>query len=256
VGGRRTLNGPLDAVTFLTRIPLRAKRRADTDTGNAVPWFPVVGAAIGLLIGAVYAGCAVALPHLLAATIALAVGLLVTGALHEDGLGDVADAFGGGRDQDDALRIMKDPRLGTFGVLAIVMSVLVRIVGIASLGGPVALVVLPAVHSLSRSAAVGAMTIFEPVHGGLGSVYSRSLVRRRVILGIAGGTLIAAVLVRVWVLPAVAIGAVVAGVMGALARRKIGGINGDVLGAIEQLTEMALLVGAVALVHAHLAVGW
>jgi len=241
------VSGLLDAVTFLTRVPIGAKRRHDADVGGAVPWFPVVGAIVGLVVAAAYAGAARFVPALIAATLAVATGVLITGALHEDGFGDVADAFGGGASREDALRILKDPRLGTFGVLAVVVSVLVRVAAIAALTGRVALVVVPAVHALARAAAVGAMAIFEPVESGLGAVYTRSASLRRASIGVVAGAAIASALLRVWVAPAVAIGFVVCIAMGAFAKRKIGGINGDVLGAIEQLAEMALLIGAVAL---------
>ena len=240
------MSGLIDAVTFLTRVPLRTREQDDARIARAVPWFPVVGALVGLLVAGVYAAATFVLPAFVSAVLGVGCGLLVTGAFHEDGLADVADAFGGGRDREDRLRILKDPRLGTFGVIAVVLTVLLRVGAIGSFTRANALLALPAAHALSRAAAVTAMAVFRPVDEGLGASYARGLTAPRAVVGIGVGTAIATVLLRLWVLPSVAIGALVVVVMGTLARRKIGGINGDALGAIQQLTEIGVLLVAVA----------
>jgi len=240
------VTGFIDAVTFLTRVPLRTHEHDDTSIARAVPWFPVVGAGVGLAVAGVYAAMLFVLPSFLSATIALACGLLVTGAFHEDGLGDVADAFGGGRDREDRLRILKDPRLGTFGVLAVALSLLLRVGAIGTLTRTDALLAVPAAHALSRAASIAAMLIFRPVDEGLGASYTRAVGRGRGVVGVVVGAAIGAALLRLWVVPAVAIAAGAAAVVGLLARTKIGGTNGDVLGAIQQLTEIGVLLLAVA----------
>jgi adenosylcobinamide-GDP ribazoletransferase len=240
------LTGFVDAVTFLTRIPLRHHADGDVAMARSVPWFGVVGALVGLVVAGVYAGARYLFPPFAAATLATAAGALVTGGFHEDGLGDVADAFGGGKDRDDALRILRDPRLGTFGILAVVTAVLLRIGTISTLTRIDALLAIPAAHALSRAASVAAMGSSPPVRDGLGASYTRALTSSRVAVGALVGTAIAAVLLRSWVLPAIVVAAGVTVVMRALARRKIGGINGDVLGAIQQLTEVGVLLTVVA----------
>jgi len=240
------LSGLLDAVTFLTRVPLRTHEHNDASIARAVPWFPVVGALVGLFVAGVYSGALFVLPSFIAAALAIASGLIATGAFHEDGLADVADAFGGGRDREDRLRILKDPRLGTYGVLAVVFAALLRVGAVGTFTRIDALIAIPAAHALSRAASIAAMGSFKPVHEGLGASYTRALTSGRVLAGAALGSLIAAALLRVWVLPAAAVAFVVLLVMGRLARRKIGGINGDVLGAIQQLTEIGVLLVVVA----------
>src|SRR5205823_10740767 len=125
-------------------------------------WFPVVGALLGLGAAGVYAGTRLVLPSLVAATLAVCVAVLLTGAFHEDGLADTADAIGGGWNREDALRILKDPTHGTYGVLAIALSVLLRVGAVAALDGWAALAVLPAAHALSRGAAVGLLGWARP----------------------------------------------------------------------------------------------
>jgi adenosylcobinamide-GDP ribazoletransferase len=236
------LSGLIDAVTFLTRVLLRTRAQDDQAIARAVPWFPVVGGIVGLLVAAVYCGGIYVLPPLLAATVAIACGLLVTGAFHEDGLADIADGFGGGRDREDRLRILKDPRLGTFGVLAVVVALLLRIGAVSTFARSDALLAIPAAHALGRGASVGAMAIFRPVDDGLGAAYTRALTPARAAIGAALAIVIAGGTLRVWALPAAGIGVLVLLLVGSLARSKIGGINGDVLGAIQQLTEIGVLL--------------
>jgi len=243
------LTGLVDAVGFLTRLPVGAEVHDSSRISRAVPWFPVVGALVGALVAGVYASLLYVLPPLVAAVIAVAAGMLVTGAFHEDGLADLADAFGGGRDRDDRLRILKDPRLGTFGVLAVVVSALVRVGSIAALGQNTGLLVIPSAHALGRAAAVGTMLAFDPVTEGLGASYVRAVRRRQAVIGIVAGVLIAAALMRAWAAIGIVIGTCAAAALGRLASRKIGGINGDVLGAVEQVTEIGVLVLAVAALH-------
>src|SRR5438552_18663446 len=101
MGDRPSVTGLIDAVTLLTRVPLGAGVHDESRIARAVPWFPIVGALIGAAIAGVYALTLLALPSILAASIATCFGWLVTGAIHEDGLADLADAIGGGRDRGD-----------------------------------------------------------------------------------------------------------------------------------------------------------
>jgi adenosylcobinamide-GDP ribazoletransferase len=240
------LTGLVDAVTFLTRVPLGTRTPDGPRMARAVVWFPVVGACVGLAAGGVYFGASRVLPSFVSATLAVGSAVLLTGALHEDGLGDVADAFAGGATRGERLRILKDPRLGTFGMLAIALALLLRVGAAAALTPAHALLALPAAHALSRSASVAAIAVFRPVEDGLGASYSRALTRPRALIGVLAGVAIAAGLLRLAAVPAVlAAGGAVAAI-GLLARRKIGGINGDVLGAIQQLSEIAALLVAAA----------
>ena len=114
---RGALGDLLGAVSFLTRVPTGTGAVQPAEMARFVPWFPLVGALVGAAVGGLYAGASALLPPLAAAAVAVTAGVAVTGAFHEDGLGDTADAFVGGVDREDTLRILEDPRLGTFGVV-------------------------------------------------------------------------------------------------------------------------------------------
>ena len=241
------MNGFLGAVSFLTRVPTGTGTRRPEELAGFVPWFPAVGAGVGLAVAAVYVGAGQLLPPLPAASLAVVAGICLTGAFHEDGLGDTADAFAGGHDRDSTVRILKDPHLGTFGVLAVAASLLLRVGAVAALAPGAALAALPAAHALSRAGAVATMTAL-PAAGdtGLGASYVLALSRRRALAGAVAGLAIALALLGVTAVWAAAAAAVAAALLGRLAVRRIGGVTGDVLGAVQQLGEMLVLLAAVA----------
>lgn len=244
------MSGLATAVGFYTRLPVRNVSPESPDLAAAVPWFPLVGAGIGSLVAAVYAAFAEVVPSILAATVAAATGALVTGAFHEDGLADVADAFAGGWTVERRLEILDDPRLGTFGVIALVASFLTRVTAIATLDAYGALALLPAAHALSRAPAVVLMRRQRPARSeGLAATLAAGIDARHEATAVGLAVVVCALLVGVWALPAVVLTALVAAGMTLLARRKIGGTNGDVLGATQQLAELAMLVLGVAVVH-------
>ena len=116
--GARPVTGLRGAVTFLTRVPI-GYAAVEIDLARSVPFVPVVGALVGLAVAGADIGVGAVLPRLPAAALAVTVGVVLTGALHEDGLADTADALGA-RDRADVLRILRDPAHGTYGVLALV----------------------------------------------------------------------------------------------------------------------------------------
>ena len=243
--------GPLAALQFLTRVPIRLRRAPDM--AGMVVWFPVAGAVIGLVVGGAGAGLWHVVPPLVAGAVAVTVGLLVTGAFHEDGLGDIADAFGGGHTVERRLEIMKDSRHGTYGGAAMCASIVVRIVSRGAMPWPAALFAAAvAAHVMARTVAVCLMAAAPlATHRGLGADYGQSTTARRAAIAAAMGMGLTALVVGWWVLPlAVASVAAAAGV-GALAVRKIGGISGDVLGATEQVAECLCLVVVSGLAARH-----
>ncbi|MEO6651625.1 MAG: adenosylcobinamide-GDP ribazoletransferase [Ilumatobacteraceae bacterium] len=249
------MTGFLGAAQFLTRIPIRLP--APVAHARAVPWFPVVGALIGAGIGAVAAGMAHLVPVPVAGVTAVMVGLLITGAFHEDGLADVADAFGGGWTIERRLEILKDPRHGTYGVAALGGSIAIRVVCAASIVSPAALfATFVAAHTLGRAAAVAAMKVAPPaVESGLGVTAATSLRTSLAAIGIAAGVALTALVCGWWVAPFVGASVVAAGAVVALAIRKIGGLAGDVLGAAEQVVECLVMIVATGLAARH-AIWW
>ncbi len=240
------------ALAFLTRLPGGAHPDDERGLGRSVPWFPVIGALVGTIVGAVYWATHGPLGPMLAAITAIAVGIVATGAFHEDGLADTADGLGG-MEPERRLAIMKDSRVGTFGSLAIVLSSLARVVALAGLGATDGWLALVAAHTIGRAMATLVMITTTPARAdGLGSSYTDS-VPRPAVLAVAGLVAVGAVAAG----PGPAVGLVAAGIgacgVAALARRAFGGTTGDVLGAVEQVGELAVLIAISRLVTEH---GW
>jgi adenosylcobinamide-GDP ribazoletransferase len=243
--------GPFAALQFLTRLPVRL--RAAPDMAAMVVWFPLAGAVVGALAGGVGAIAAEWTAPLVAGALAVTAGLLITGAFHEDGLGDIADAFGGGYTVERRLEIMKDSRHGTYGVAAMCASIAIRIVSLGSMPSGASLFASAvAAHAIARGAAVALMaTVPLARHSGLGADYGQATSRRRGAVALAMAAALAGIAIGWWAVPALGVALVAVLVTGALARHKIGGISGDVLGAAEQVAEGSVLVllSAVALHH-------
>ena len=255
------------AAAFLTRLPVlgsRADKDArggdDMDAGeeSALPEeglrsasraFPIVGLGIGIA-GAIVLVAAkwIGLGSFLAAALAVAAVIAVTGALHEDGLADAADGFGAGRDSEAKLAIMGDGRLGAFAVLALVLSVLLRVGALAAVPGTYsAAAALIAAAAFSRAVLPAVMAGLDHARSHGLAVAAGKPPQDRVLASLLLGT----VLVLLFLGPftgfvALLCGAGVAAVLAAVAQRAIGGFTGDVLGAIQQGTEIAVLLAAVA----------
>jgi adenosylcobinamide-GDP ribazoletransferase len=238
------------ALRFLTRLPVGAGARWPSGAlAASVPMFPLVGALIGAAGALVFAGGIwLGLPPMLAALLAVAAQIMLTGGLHEDGLADVADGFGGGRTPDDKLKIMRDSRLGSFGALALVLALLARIGALAALADPrLGTAVLIAAAAASRAALPVIMAALPPAReDGLGAGAGRPHPLRA-----AAGVAIAVLLALALLSPAMEASGLIAVACGALliaalARRQIGGHTGDVLGAAQQLCEIGFLLVSVA----------
>ena len=233
------------AVGFLTRIPMGDVTRGgriEVDMAKAVPWFPLVGAVIGAAIGGVYVFSDELLNVRVASVLAVAAGLLITGAFHHDGLADIADAFGGGTTVERRMEILKDSRLGTYGTAALCVAIVGEILAISELKGAEAFAAIVVAHSLGRSMALGAMILAPPAGGGLGADYMERLSPIGVLAGMLVGVAAAVILSPVFPLITIGVATVSAVVVVALSIRKIGGINGDVLGAIVVVSGLATLI--------------
>ncbi|HEY0912827.1 MAG TPA: adenosylcobinamide-GDP ribazoletransferase, partial [Bradyrhizobium sp.] len=142
------------AVGLLTRVPMPHPVSATPDgMARAQRAFPLVGALVGLVVGLVdQCLLGVGIPALAAAALALGASAALTGALHEDGLADVGDGFGGGRDRAAKLSIMRDSRLGTYGAIVLLVGFAAKLSALASL--PVAAIIpaLVVAHALARAA--------------------------------------------------------------------------------------------------------
>lgn len=217
---------------------------------DVLPVLPFIGAAVGLAAGLVFAVVrAIDGPGWLAAVLAVGTGVAITRALHEDGLADTADGLGPhALEPARRLEIMRDSRNGTFGVLALVLSVLVKVACLAQFSGATGLVVLMAAHALSRAVLAYPLLAYAPVHDtGLGAQAGKPT-DNDVWLTIAIGAGLAFLLLLgkgffVAILAPVAAIAVAWFASRWIAER-LGGYTGDTLGAVQQKAETAVLVVA------------
>lgn len=238
------------ALAFYTRFPVG---RVVGAPDFAVACWPV--AVVGALVGGMGGICALlaylaGLPTEIAGVVALAAMALMTGALHEDGLADFVDGVGGGVDRTARLAIMRDSRLGSYGALALCASILMRVFAIAHIfdsGGVAAVLVLAFIGAASRVAGLLPMRLLSPARMDGAAAGVRAPVWRA--LAVAAGVIMAfgGVLVLAGVAPLRMLAAALAAAFGALAatrvaRRAIGGYTGDVLGAAQQIAEIAALL--------------
>src|SRR5208283_4375832 len=215
---------------------------------NRMAWAaPVAGAVVGL-VGAVALAAAEALglPPFVAAALAVAALVAATGALHEDGLADVADGFGGGATREKKLEIMRDSRLGSYGALALALALMLRVAPLAALterGLGLAIFALVCAGAVSRTAGLLPLLLSAPARrDGAGAAVPRptgEATRLALILaGAASAPLLFAGLSVSQVLGAEIAAALAAFAVTRLAERQIGGYTGDVLGAAQQAAEI------------------
>ena len=236
------------AATFglLTRLPVWRLIRDPTpiDPARCVWAYPLVGACIGGLGGLAYfAATRIGLTQSLAAIWTLACLLLLTGALHEDGMADTADGFGGGRNAARKLEIMRDSRIGSYGTLALFITLAIRAAAIATLAEPLRVITaLIAVGALSRAAMIIVLIATAPARkDGLSAALSQIPSAVSAVGLLLSLAIVAACLPPERLVPLVAITAIIPLAMARWAKRQIGGHTGDVLGATAVITECVLL---------------
>jgi adenosylcobinamide-GDP ribazoletransferase len=230
------------ALSFLTILPVG---NPDGSPGARLgrAYFPAIGAVIGLLAFAVFAASSALAPPLLAAAVAIGFVCLFTGAIHLDGLADAVDGLFGKGDATRRLEIMRDPRLGSFGVTALVVVLVTDVAALASIPVVRALPALVIAGGLSRLATLWIVSVVPYVReSGLGVAAWES--RRRALDLSVGTVSAAAVCLLDWrrALASVLLVAITTLALVALARRRIGGATGDVCGAAVELGQMATLV--------------
>lgn len=242
----RARPAPIDValcVVFFTRLPLahpdfRGRRLAD-----AIWAAPLAGLAVALVSAAAYtSGVMLGLPPGPAAALSLAAALLSTGCLHEDGLSDVADGFGGGSTRERKLEIMRDSRIGSYGTAALIAAFMLRWSALAAIAGPMQVFfALVAAHCASRALPAALMHVLPPARADGLSAGAGTVSRQTALIGAAIGAVsllvlgLSAALAALFLLIALLAG------FAALCRRQIGGQTGDAAGALQQLGEIAVL---------------
>jgi adenosylcobinamide-GDP ribazoletransferase len=233
------------AIAFYTRLPVRRASAVDGAAVARASWCaPLVGGLIGALAGLAYwAAYRLNLPPFVCAALAVAAGMLLTGALHEDGLADTADGLGG-ETRERALAIMRDGRIGAFGACALIIGVTLRIGALTDL--PRAALVawaLVGAHAAARAALPAFMRLVPPARSdGLSATAGAPSRQRAAIAAAIGFVLLWTALGLRNALIALVLVLIGAAVMAWLARRKFGGQTGDVLGAVEQVSETLVLL--------------
>ncbi|PCJ95816.1 MAG: adenosylcobinamide-GDP ribazoletransferase [Hyphomicrobiales bacterium] len=252
---QRVVAMPVDflrCLVFFTRIPVRWDLGSNIRMESTSQAFPLVGLLVGGISAFVLAAAhVVGLPALPSAILAVATQILLTGAMHEDGLADTADGFGGGHSKERKLEIMKDSSLGTYGMLALLLTQMLRISvvsGLLSIGVLYGVVGIISAAMFSRAAS---MNIWHTLPHARDDGLSQSVGRPdRKALSIAwASTIIVLFLYPVWLFD---IGATLINLFVCiglnlafqiLCRRQIGGQTGDTIGASQQLVELVFLCG-------------
>lgn len=233
------------ATIFLTRLPVPLRGDVAThDLARTVHLFPLVGAGVGLAGGLAYAlMTAAGLAPLPCAALALTAMVGLTGALHEDGLADTADAFATA-DRARALAIMRDSRIGAFGAMALILSVVLKVAAIADMDGPWRVAGALAGAAAFSRALLPAVMLVQPSAraGGLAAAVGRTDGwRTSLSLGL-GAVVTLAALPGPEALVCMAVAAAIAAAMAAVLGRRFGGCTGDTLGATQQVAEVTFLL--------------
>ncbi len=236
------------AFRFLTRLPVPGPETRAEELSGAVGWFPVVGAFVGLATAGVFVASLRLWSAPVAAALAVAFGLLLTGGFHEDGFTDAADGLGGGWTKERVLEIMKDSRIGAYGAMALWCTLTLRWTALWSLEAK-ALWALPLAMVWGRWSISVILRLLPSISQGLAKEVHKGLgwwpfVLSTLLLGAANAV--------AWhwsgmnlLRPAVASVAVVL-VWVLYLRRRLGGHSGDLLGAGNQLVEAAALLALLA----------
>jgi adenosylcobinamide-GDP ribazoletransferase len=234
------------AIAFLTRIPIRTP--ANPSLNRAAAWFPVVGLLVGGVAAATRALADLALPPLPATLLAVTAAIVITGALHEDGLADVADALGAHVSRARRLEILKDPRVGTFGALALILAVALTTTTTAALDTSDAARALLIAHVLSRWAMLPLSRALPPAReGGAGALLRVTNTPLALATALAAAATIAIAPDARDAAAALLAATAAAATAALILHRGIGGITGDGYGATAKLAEIATVTTLAAL---------
>lgn len=233
----------LMAVSFLTVVPVCLKEAPRPgDQGKAAGWYPFVGALIGLLVAAAYWAFSLIFPSVLVATLTALIWIGVTGGLHLDGLADSCDGLLNSSSAERRLEIMKDPRLGTFGGIGLVLAILLKVACLVSLSGAVVWVAVPLATTVARWLLLPAAKQPLARPGGMGADFASGLNKAAffqaglvvaVLTAFAGWQGLLVVLIvhfTTWLILRAA-------------NVRLGGVTGDVFGLVVELAELVTLLG-------------
>jgi adenosylcobinamide-GDP ribazoletransferase len=235
------------ALRYLTIAPIPAGAHAEPTTlGRAAPWFPLIGLTLGCVVAAGERAISVLFPPVLDALLAVTLWKLLTGGLHLDGLADCLDGLVG-RDAVDRLRIMRDSRIGAFGTIGLILFLLLEVASVSELTPAVRWRALAVAPALARAMPPLIGWVFPPATpAGQGARFRSGLSRGRAVVAVVlGGAIAVAVLGLAGFLVFGLASAASLGV-GRFYMRQLGGVTGDVLGAVVEVAELIALLTLVA----------
>ena len=230
----------LSALGFLSRIRV-PQRALAMPLNSVVHYFPFAGALIGGLTAGTYWLMQFVLPSNLAIAISMAASILITGAFHEDGLADTADAFGGGWSKAQVLTIMKDSRIGSFGAVAVSLALLIKFIALSSLATDEIVFSIIFAHTLSRFMTLPVIKVANYVRfDGKSKPLADGITFAQLFFALTSTILVALLLPFPQVISCFFISALITTYVTFRSFKRIGGYTGDVLGANQQISEIAI----------------
>ena len=228
------------AQTFMTRLPSPVKLQwSEAELASSTPWFVAVGTVVGIIAAIVWQIGFHMWSQEIAALFAITASVLATGAFHEDGLADSADGIGGAFEIEKKLTIMRDSRIGTYGSVALILTIITKFSAISLLDPGTAAGIIVGAHMLGRWTSVPLIKFNDYVREqGTGKPFASMVTTNNVICSSVAALVLSVMCfgsMTVIVLPVVLTGLWLAQ---RYVRRKLGGITGDVLGAVNSLTEL------------------
>ena len=241
---RREINIFFTALMFYTRIPCPSNIDHSPEMLNkATRYFPLMGWIVGGLSALVYWSAALILPESVAILLSMASSILATGAFHEDGFADICDGMGGGYTPDQILKIMKDSRIGTYGTIGLIFMLGLKFTLLQSTESEYIPILLLVGHSLSRLAPTLTIFFFKYARADESSkvkpIGKRMAVKELIlamIFGILPVLLLQEIIYTLLIIPVILVHLYLSNNF----KKKIGGYTGDCLGAIQQVSEIAV----------------
>ena len=229
------------ALRFLTILPVPFRRETDdVALGKSLTYFPLVGLVLGAILLGLHYGLSVFLPSSVVTALVITALVILTGAHHLDGFMDTCDGLVTGKSTEEKLAIMSDSKVGAFGIAGTVLLILLKYVSLSAASVLPALLLMPA---LSRWAMVSAIFAFPYAKAsGMGSVFKQGANWQRLTLSTVVTLLIAIVLLKWWALALFAALCLIIFIIAGYFRSRLGGLTGDVYGAINEISEVLVLL--------------
>ncbi len=237
---KQAINRYFVAQMFLTRLPTPANLQwSEEELAASTSWFPAVGITIGAIASAAWIfGNLLWEPHI-AAVAAVAVAIIATGAFHEDGLADSADGIGGAFELDKKLAIMRDSRIGTYGSVALIVVTISKVMALAMVPPSMIVATLISAHVIARWSSVP--LIYNNLYvreQGTGKPFAATVTKTRLLYSSLFTLIVTALCVQLKALALLIAVFMFLWIAQTWLRRKLGGITGDTLGAVNSLTEL------------------